>query len=230
MSVCVSDLNEDGWPDIYVANDFLEPDFMYFNNQDGTFSNQILEATKHISFYGMGSDIADINNDALPDIMVVDMLPSSNKISKTVMASMRPAFFRGMVQQGNHHQYMSNTLQLNQGNGKFSEIGQFAGINKTDWSWAILAADYNNDGLKDLFVTNGIKRDMTDNDLKNRIKASFAAGNRLSPIEATNMAPARKLRNVFFQNKGNLQFKELTQQAGLKTPVNSNGAAPRRFG
>ncbi len=225
LSVSVGDLNDDGWLDIYVANDFLEPDFMYYNNQDGTFTNQVLNATKHISFNGMGSDIADINNDALPDIMVVDMLPSTNKISKTMMASMRPAFFRGMVQQGNHYQYMCNTLQLNQGDGQFSEIGQFAGINKTDWSWAILAADYNNDGFKDLFVTNGIKRDITDNDLKNRIKASYTAGNRLSPLEAAKLAPARKINNVFFQNTGNLQFKELTYQAGLKTPVNSNGAA-----
>lgn len=225
LSVSVSDLNGDGWLDIYVTNDFLEPDFMYYNNQDGTFSNQVLKNTKHISFNAMGSDIADINNDALPDIMVVDMLPKSNKISKTMMASMRPAFFRGMVQQGNHHQYMSNTLQLNQGNGQFSEIGQFAGINKTDWSWAILAADYNNDGQKDFFVTNGIKRDVTDNDLANKIKASYAAGNRLSPQAAIELAPARKIQNVVFKNKGNLQFDELTYQAGLETPMNSNGAA-----
>ncbi len=224
LSVSISDLNNDNWPDIYVANDFLEPDFMYIN-QNGKFKNKILSTTQHISFNSMGSDINDINNDGLPDILVVDMLPQSNKISKTMMASMRPAFFRGLIASGNHHQYMLNTLQLNQGNGHFSEIGQLAGIAQTDWSWSVLAADFDNDGWKDIFVSNGIKKNVTDNDLKVNIRRSISQGPPIDPLTASQMAPSMKNANVLFRNNGDLTFSQENNQSGLSKKINSNGAS-----
>ncbi|HIO73734.1 MAG TPA: VCBS repeat-containing protein, partial [Flavobacteriales bacterium] len=151
LGVSISDVNNDGNMDIYVSNDYIEPDFLYLNNGDGTFKEMIREATRHISNYGMGVDIADFNNDGYTDIMVLDMVAEDYKRSKTLMGAMDAEGFWNTVNAGNHYQYMRNTLQLNNANGTFSEIAQLAGVAKTDWSWAPLFADFDNDGYKDLF-------------------------------------------------------------------------------
>ena len=141
LSVVSADVNQDGWVDIYVTNDYDEPDFLYLNQKDGTFRESLQEMTGHISLYAMGVDIADINNDGLADIMTTEMLPESYKRSKTNMASMEPEWFVKMTQSGMHYQYMHNSLQLNRGNQYFSEISQLAGVAKTDWSWACPVSD-----------------------------------------------------------------------------------------
>ena len=166
LSASIGDFNNDSWPDIFVANDFLEPDVLYINNQDGTFTNNVLDAFKHITNNSMGSDFADINNDLLPDLVVLDMMAADRKRGKENMASMNTAKFNRMVNRGYHHQYMSNMLHINNGDNTFSDIGQFSGIAKTDWSWAPLVADFNNDGLNDIFITNGIEKDLTNQDFR----------------------------------------------------------------
>ena len=155
-SVTASDFNKDGWTDIYVANDFDAPDFLYLNKGDGTFEDITQESLKHISFYSMGVDAADINNDGWLDLMVLDMVAEDNYRLKANMSGMNPDAFWEVVDNGGHYQYMFNTLQFNLGNMHFSEIGQLSGVSSTDWSWANLIADFDNDGLKDIYVTNGL--------------------------------------------------------------------------
>jgi hypothetical protein len=180
LGVTVSDLNNDNWPDIYVGNDFSEKDFLYINNKNGTFREASLEAFKHMSNFSMGNDIADINNDGLLDIMAVDMMAEDNFSQKTSMSGMSPEKFYKNTKLGLHHQYMYNTLQLNNGVNKktntpmFSDIGQLSGVSSTDWSWAPLFFDMNNDGHKDLFISNGIKGDFRNNDFVNYRKAKQA--------------------------------------------------------
>jgi enediyne biosynthesis protein E4 len=162
LGIAVSDVNSDGWPDIYISNDFNEEDYLYLNNQDGTFKNSIREATGHVSLFSMGSDIADVNNDALPDIFTLDMLPETNERIKLSSGDDNYDKYRILIKGGFHHQSMRNMLQLNNGNGTFSEVGQLIGISNTDWSWAALFADFDGDGWKDLFVTNGYEKDYTN--------------------------------------------------------------------
>ncbi len=226
LSASIGDFNQDGYNDIYVANDFLEPDFLYINLKNGTFKERNTQFTRHISFYGMGSDWADFNNDALPDLCVLDMTPPDHKRSKQNMASMRPDQFFRMVEVGWHYQYMTNTLQLNNGNGSFSEIAHLAGIDRTDWSWAPLFVDLDNDGLKDLFVTNGIKRDVTNNDFKLQVKKVVAEkGNRLDFDEIMNMIPQTRTDNLVFRNNGDLHFDRANEQWGLTHSALSSGLA-----
>ena len=151
----ISDFNEDGWPDFYVSNDYAVPDYLYINNKNGTFTNQLESSIGHTSQFSMGNDVADINNDGLQDIFTLDMLPEDNHRQKLLLAPDNYDKFDLNVRSGFYYQYMRNMLQLNNGNGTFSETGQIAGISNTDWSWAALFADYDNDGWKDLFVTNG---------------------------------------------------------------------------
>ena len=231
LGVNASDLNNDGWVDLYVSNDFSTPDFMMINQKDKTFKDVIKTGTKHISFYGMGCDVADINNDGLLDIFVADMTAEDHFRSKTLMPSMNPKRFKGLTQVlGYQHQYMFNTMQLNNGNNTFSEVGQMLGIHKTDWSWATNFADFDNDGDNDLFVSNGWMQDTKNNDFltkykqrKRELKVNQIPLNEI--MHWVDQIPSRKTVNYIFSNEGNLKFKKKTKAWGLENPSFSNGAA-----
>lgn len=230
LSASIGDFNNDNWPDIYVANDFLEPDFLWINNQDGTFTDEVLTRFKHISNNSMGSDFADINNDLKPDLVVLDMSAADRKRGKENMASMDIAKFNRMVNRGWHHQYMANMLQLNTGNGVYSEIGQFSGIAKTDWSWAPLVADFNNDGFNDLFVTNGIERDIANQDFRQQMQQKLSTYDKEKNLEtALQLIPSAKLENYMFLNNKDATFKDMSLAFGFDAKVNSNGAAYADF-
>ena len=239
LGVSVSDLNNDGWPDVYVGNDFSEKDFLYINNKNGTFREASLEAFKHISNFSMGNDIADINNDGYLDIMAADMMAEDNFSQKTSMSGMRPEKFYENTNLGLHHQYMYNTLQLNMGVNKktntpmFSDIAQLSGVSSTDWSWAPLFFDMNNDGHKDLFISNGIKGDFRNNDFINYRKEKQAEVIKNKYVEPESYIndilskmPSRKKENYFYVNNGDLTFKKLNVK---QNATNSNGAAYADF-
>lgn len=225
LSASIGDFNDDGYFDVYVANDFLEPDFLYINQGDGTFKNEILSYFNHISANSMGSDFADINNDLKPDLIVLDMMAEDHIRSKQNMATMSTQNFNAVVAAGYHHQYMSNMLQLNNSNQSFSEIGQLAGVSKTDWSWAPLLADFDNDGYNDLFVTNGIVNDLSNQDFRNQMRTNIQNRKKVSLEQAIGMMPSTQLKNYAFKNNADLTFKNVSQSWGLDTKVNSCGAA-----
>ncbi|MFZ1688552.1 MAG: VCBS repeat-containing protein [Flavobacteriales bacterium] len=231
LGVAISDLNGDDRPDIYVANDYIAPDFMYINNGNGTFSERVKEATRHISNFGMGCDAADFNNDALPDIMTVDMVSEDHVRSKKNMAGMSSDKFWGVVKVGYHYQYMFNTLQMNNGNGTFSEVAQQGGISKTDWSWTPLFADLDNDGWKDLVITNGYKRDMRDVDYVNA-SDKLKGKKDVSLQQLLSLIPVNRIRDYAYRNKGadesgmpGLGFEDVSAAWGFTNNANSNGAA-----
>lgn len=225
----IADINNDGWPDIYIANDYSPPDYLYINNQDGTFTDKLSDYMQHTSFASMGIDIADINNDALLDIYVLDMLPEDNRRQKILNSPNDWGEFEKNVDVGFHHQYTRNVLQLNNGNQTFSEISHLAGVAKTDWSWAPLAADYNNDGYKDLFVTNGNVRDVTNRDYIQYERSYIRQqGSNLQSSDVAHLLqqlPGIKLENYMFQNNGDLTFDDVSTQWGVDIPSNSQGAA-----
>ena len=230
LGLCISDINNDSWPDIYIANDYYIKDAMYINNQDGTFTNKIHESTKQISFFGMGVDIEDINNDNLSDIFVLDMASSDHVRSKTLMASMNTSNFDLITNKFNqHYQYMFNSLQLNLGNDKYHNISHQLNIAKTDWSWAGLIFDYNLDGNEDIFVTNGYRKYGSDNDSRIRISETKKEYNNKVPIEMKKRLydelPSEKLSNLLYRNEGNLTFSEVGNNSALNDPSFSNGAA-----
>lgn len=225
LSASIGDYNNDGWLDVYVANDFITPDKLYINNRNGTFSNQIDQRLKHTSYSSMGSDIADINNDLLPDLLVLDMSAEDHSRGKQNMPSMNISGFWYIVNAGYHYPYMSNILNLNNGNGYFTDIAQFSGISKTDWSWAPLIADFDNDGLKDIFITNGIKREIANQDFGNFLDTLQHSKNQLSIDQILNKIPSEKLQNYAFQNNGNLAFSNVTKTWGFEQHINSNGVA-----
>ncbi|UHG91014.1 VCBS repeat-containing protein [Spirosoma oryzicola] len=242
LGLGVSDLNADGWPDLYISNDYTIPDYLYLNNHDGTFTNQLKNSVRHTSHFSMGNDVADVNNDARPDIMTLDMLPEDNRRQKLLMAPDNYEKFNLAVESGFYYQHMRNMLQINEGvetkNGKtiptFSEIGQLAGVSNTDWSWSPLLADYDNDGWKDIYVTNGYVRDYTNQDflkfmtdyMHNR-PANFS---REDVLELVHKIPSSNVTNYMFRNRGGeragaVTFDNASSSWGLMQASNSTGAA-----
>ncbi len=195
LGITVSDINLNGWPDIYITNDYISNDLLYINNQDGTFTNRVSDYLKHQSYSAMGSDVADINNDGLSDIIALDMLPESNLRQKQMLGANNYTTYINNNRYGFQHQYVRNTMQLNRGlspagHPVFSEIGQLAGIEKTDWSWTPLVADFDNDGYRDIIITNGFPRDVTDRDFAN-FRAG-PAGGVASPDDAARLYSDRQ--------------------------------------
>ncbi|MFS4457403.1 VCBS repeat-containing protein [Maribacter sp. 2304DJ31-5] len=233
LGLAISDINQDGWDDVYVSNDFISHDYLYINNQDGTFTESGDKYFKHFSHFGMGNDIADINNDGKMEIIVADMLPYENWRRHKMVGDIGYTKFKLALEKGYRPQYMRNTLQLNNGPNtegaiSFSEIGQFSGIHTTDWSWAPLLADYDNDGYRDLFITNGYKRFLTDMDFI----AYGIVDKEPNPIDSDSAVIALshrlqniKLHNFIFKNKGDLTFEDKSENWGFTNPSLSNGAA-----
>ncbi|WP_421802965.1 VCBS repeat-containing protein [Flagellimonas sp.] len=223
LGVAISDLDYDGWSDIYVSNDYLSNDIMYINNGDGTFTDKISEFVKHQSKFSMGNDIADFNNDGYLDIVTLDMLGETNNRLKTTVKSTRYNDYYMNDKYGYDYQYMRNMLQMGQGpNMPYSEIGLMAGIGKTDWSWSPLFVDADNDGRKDLLITNGFPRDITDLDFG---EFNFNVQKYLSTAQILDSIPVVKIPNYAYRNEGNGQFKDVGKEWGLSIPSFSNGAA-----
>jgi enediyne biosynthesis protein E4 len=234
LGVSVTDINEDGWPDVYVTNDYLTNDLLYINNRDGTFSERVAEYFKHTSHFAMGNDVGDINNDGLMDVIAVDMLPDDHYRRKLMFGASQYNKFNYAVSHGYTHQYMRNTLQLNNGNGSFSEIGQLAGMYKTDWSWAALLADLDNDEYQDIFITNGFGKDVTDLDfVKFRSSMTSEIKNeklrRKILLDSLAERPGIIVPNYAFRNNGNLMFSDMSAAWGFNIPAYSNGAAYADF-
>ncbi len=231
LSATISDINKDGYPDIYVANDYIEPDYLYVNNGDGTFTDRQFEYLKHTSQNSMGSDLSDFNNDGLLDIIVLDMIADKDTRYKQLMNIMQLERYETLVQYGYGHQVARNVVQLNNGNGTFSEVGQLIGVSNTDWSWGAFFADFDNDGHKDVFIGNGYKRDVTDMDYmtytRDSIERSGGINMKRYPDINTflDMIPSTKLQNYMFRNNGNLSFQNVSDQWGLTQETFSNGTA-----
>lgn len=230
LGVGISDINNDSWPDIYISNDFVGNDILYINQGDGTFKDELDMYLKHTSYAGMGNDISDIDNNGRPDIMVLDMHPEDNLRQKLIISSTGFDRFNLMLDAGYSPQYTRNTLQLNQGEGKFSEIGYLAGVSGTDWSWSALLADYDNDGFKDLYVTNGFLRDLGNLDyIHYQNRSNSPMGDREAKIKeklnSIHNLPRAELVNYVFKNNGNTTFENTTEGWGIKDKSCSNGAA-----
>lgn len=229
LGAIASDLNGNGWLDIYVSNDYIEQDYIYINNGDGTFSDQMQDMLQHLSHFSMGLDIADINNDGLMDIFTLDMLPEDNKRQKLLYGPENYEQYALMVNRGFYHQNMRNMLHLNQGMGQFSEIGQLAGVSNTDWSWSALFFDVTNSGFKDLFVSNGYYRDYTNRDfLKYKGDYYFKAAinrEKADTLHLVTSMSSTPISNYIFENGGNLQFKDQSKNWGIAGLGFSSGAA-----
>ena len=230
LGVMVIDINDDLYPDIYVSNDFYERDYLYINNQDGTFREEIKKWTNHLSLSAMGIDIADINNDGYSDIFITDMLPEPDQRVKSVMEFEGYDIYKLKQSKDFYQQYIQNTLQLNNGNGSFSEVAYYSGVEATDWSWSGLLFDMDNDGLKDIFITNGINHDLTDLDFvdffANEIIQKMALTGRKQSIDSIiNKMPISPLPNYAYKNNGDITFKNANKDWGFELPSMSNGAA-----
>ena len=237
LGIGISDLNLDGWPDIYVSNDYDEPDYMYINQQNGTFKEAVKKATNHVSNFSMGNDIADFDNDGFVDILTLDMVSEDNYGMKTSMASMNPEKFNNNVKAGKHYQYMYNSFQKhsthidNFGIPFFSDVAQITGVANTDWSWAPLLADFDNDGLKDIFITNGIKKDFRNKDFYNMMKEykrdnPDALTNEKKIMFLLDEMPNRPKKNYLYKNNGGLSFTNMTSEWNPNaSEMYSNGAA-----
>ncbi|MGL1888600.1 MAG: VCBS repeat-containing protein [Reichenbachiella sp.] len=235
LSAVAADINGDDFIDIFVSNDFSIEDYFYINQGDGTFQQKIKEATNHISLYSMGTDITDINNDGMEDIVVMDMRPSDYVRSKVSMPSMDTKSFYGMIDNGMHPQYMHNMLYLNQGNTFFSDISQFSGMSKTDWSWSVLSSDMDQDGYRDLFITNGMKRDLFDKDVKIRMRQYIEANrHKYKTAQAlfdegfTGLIESYKpirINNYLMKNTGKYDYQDVSTNWGFDQASLSNGAA-----
>ncbi|MRH99255.1 RNA-binding protein [Kriegella sp. EG-1] len=229
LGIAISDINNDTWPDLYVSNDYNEQDYLYINNQDGTFTESLEKYIGHTSLFSMGSDIADINNDGFSDIMTLDMLPEGNDRQKMVSGPDNYDKFSLLAKSGFYNQTMRNMLQVNNQGESFSEVGQFSGISNTDWSWSALFPDLNNDGFKDLFITNGYKRDYTNMDFMNfavqeKLKEN-KTGQRIAIMELLEKVPPTIEENYTYKNNGDLTFTKMNADWGLNQKSLSNGAA-----
>ncbi|HLD53195.1 MAG TPA: VCBS repeat-containing protein [Sediminibacterium sp.] len=230
LGVAIADINLDGWPDIYVGNDFHENDYLYINNQKGQFEEKGRKQLMHTSQFTMGVDIADANNDGLPEIVSMDMLPYESYMLRRSLSEDDYNIFQNKLAFGYTYQYARNNLQYNRGNGQFSEVGQYAGIHATDWSWASLWMDFNNDGNKDLFVSNGIPKRMNDIDYINFVSGEALQeklkNNSLESKDLTliNQFPEIKIPNQFFLNKGSLSFNNISSDINNNPNSFSNGA------
>ncbi len=241
LGVVVSDYNGDGYPDIYVCNDYIRNDVLWLNNKNGTFSNCIASSLRHQSYSSMGTDAADINNDGLPDIITLDMQPETNERKKMMYSFLSEQRHQLEMDKGYQPEYIHNMLQLNNGVRQidnreepfFSEIGEMAGIAETDWSWSVLIADLDNDGWKDVHITNGLGRDPTNIDfLEYRRKTVMESGipdndPRQRKILTDQLAALGNvsLRNYLYINHGGLTFEDVSQKAGINQTSISNGAA-----
>ncbi len=228
-AACISDFNRDGWPDIYVANDFVSNDLLYINNRDGTFSDKLGEYFKHTAWNAMGSDAVDMNNDGYPDLISLEMLPEDNSRKKRMLSGNEYYNYFNAAQYGYVHQYVRNVLQLNSGptplgHPVFSDIGFMAGMYQTDWSWCPLAADFDNDGFRDLIVSNGLPRDVTDLDYIAYDNGQGGGAANLSLAKA-NTLPVVHIPNYAFKNSNGLQFQNVTADWGLTQSSFSNGSA-----
>lgn len=235
LGVAVADINLDGYPDLYVGNDFHENDYLYINRRNGTFSDETGTSLMHTSQFSMGVDVADIDNDAHPEIISVDMLPSDPAILKSSLGEDEYNIFHLKVGYGYQHQYTRNNLQWNRKNGVFSEIGLYAGVAATDWSWAPLWLDFDNDGWKDLFISNGIPKRLNDIDYVNYVSNDEVQqkirDNKLAQADFAliDKFPRIKLPNSFFRNKGNAEFEEITGAISGNLPTFSNGSVYADF-
>jgi len=227
LGITITDINLDNWPDIYITNDYLSNDLLYINNQDGTFSNKISEYLKHQSHSAMGNDVVDLNNDGLADIFALDMLPETNERQKQMLGATKYVEYINDEKFGYDLQVVRNTLQMNAGLGPaghpvFSEVGFYSGVYKTDWSWTPLLADFDNDGLRDIIITNGFPKDVTDNDFA--LFRAGPAGSVASNSYLLDSIPVVKISNYAFKNNGDLRFADVTKEWGLSLPSFSNGA------
>ncbi len=230
LGLAISDINNDSWPDIYVSNDFIGNDIMYINQKDGTFKDEITQHVKHTSYAGMGNDVADIDNNGKPDILVLDMRPEDNKRQKLIISSTGYDRFQAMLQAGYNPQYSRNTLQINQGLNKFSEVGFLSGISSTDWSWSPLLADYDNDGLKDLYITNGFLRDLGNLDyIHYQNVYDTPLGDKETKINqklaSIQNLPKAQLINYAYRNNGDMTFEKVSNKWGIREASCSNGAS-----
>ncbi|MEO7314086.1 MAG: VCBS repeat-containing protein [Ginsengibacter sp.] len=230
LGITVSDIDLDGYPDIYVGNDFHENDYLYINQRNGTFKDELTEKIMHTSQFSMGVDIADLNNDGFAEIISMDMLPSNREILKRSLGEDEYDLFYNKITYGYNFQYSRNNLQYNRRNGLFSEVGLYAGIEATDWSWAPLFMDFDNDGLKDLFISNGISKRLNDIDYINYVtdgalqKKMNTNQMNENDLDLINKFPQTKIPNRFFKNKGELSFEDVGNQVSGNSDSYSNGA------
>ena len=228
-AACITDFNMDGWPDVYVANDFVSNDLLYINNHDGTFTNRPGEYFKHTAWNAMGTDAVDINNDGFVDIISLEMLPETNMRKKRMLSGNEYYNYTNSAKYGYEHQYVRNVLQLNSGYIKnshpvFSDVGYLAGVYQTDWSWCPLVADFDNDGLRDIIISNGLPRDVTDLDYIAYNNGQGGKGGNYT-LAMTDSLPVVKLANYAFKNTNGLQFKDVSKDWGFTLALFSNGAA-----
>ncbi len=230
LGITIGDVNRDGWMDIFISNDFFERDYLYINNQDGTFTESLTDYMRSTSAASMGADIADLNNNGYLDIFVTEMLPEPAERLKQVTTFESWDKFQFNVNHGYHYQFTRNMLHINNGDGSFSEMGRLANVEATDWSWAALLFDMDNDGLKDIFVANGIYQDLTDLDYLNFIdneetKRSIISQEGVNYRALIDPMPITPVSNYAYKNKGNLVFENVIQEWGMGDPNHSNGSA-----
>ena len=230
LGVTIGDVNGDGWPDVYVSNDFFERDYLYINQHNGTFKDELEKYMEHNSIASMGTDMADINNDGYPDIFTTEMLPDDEYRLKTTTSFDNIDIYRLKVGSGFYHQFMHNALQLNNKNGKFKEIAHYAGVEASDWSWGEMIFDADNDGYNDIYVSNGIYRDLTNQDFidffaNTMIQKMVLTGKKEEISSIIDKMSSQPIANKMYRNNGNLTFKESAKDWGLAIPSFSNGAA-----